>query len=376
MEGNYTNVIYQNEDEEDRVMFGSDFIVGIQVILEGHVQFYSTIILIAMDSLFVFVLLQKHMWSATSFLLSAIAVFDSIAAITCIPTALYIFLKDLNKPVPYGWCGFLYYKHVLQVTFHSASIWLTVVLGVFRYISVCYPFKATYWCTMRRAVIASSTSVFMAITINTPHWFVAVIQPMEYTNRNTSINGCLIINQWTSDVQTLIVLNIFLMCVDQLLPYLLLMGITCQLVFTMKSQSQRRAELGSRNTSTGTNTSSAMLLVILVAFLLVEIPFFIFTLWFIINKYINKNREFSPISYGDLWVITYTAVIISSTSNFCIHCCIGTKFRRTLKRLFPVSHKFGFCKNQVELVGVKNSENTHHIREAQDFELTKFSTAF
>jgi len=74
------------------------------------------------------------MRTPTNTLLVAMAVSDTLTGISPIPGYLYFYTWGGYKDwVPYHWC-YLYYcfSDHLPTIFHTASIWLTVALGVQR----------------------------------------------------------------------------------------------------------------------------------------------------------------------------------------------------------------------------------------------------
>jgi len=74
------------------------------------------------------------MRTPTNVLLVAMAVSDTMTGISPIPVYLYFYTwGGYEEWVPYHWC-FLYFclsEHVPTI-FHTASVWLTVALGIQR----------------------------------------------------------------------------------------------------------------------------------------------------------------------------------------------------------------------------------------------------
>jgi len=74
------------------------------------------------------------MRTPTNTLLVAMAVSDTLTGISPIPVYLYFYTWGRYEDwVPYHWC-FLYFclSEHLPTIFHTASVWLTVALGIQR----------------------------------------------------------------------------------------------------------------------------------------------------------------------------------------------------------------------------------------------------
>jgi len=80
------------------------------------------------------------MRTPTNTLLVAMAVSDTLTGLSPIPGYLYFYTwgRGYEDYVPYHWC-FLYFclSDHLPTIFHTASVWLTVALGVQRYWLLC-----------------------------------------------------------------------------------------------------------------------------------------------------------------------------------------------------------------------------------------------
>ena len=80
------------------------------------------------------VLLRPGMRTPTNVLLVAMAVSDTLTGLSPLPCYLYFHtLGNYVEWVPYSWC-YVYYclSEHLPTVFHTASVWLTVALGIHR----------------------------------------------------------------------------------------------------------------------------------------------------------------------------------------------------------------------------------------------------
>ncbi|KAK7498076.1 hypothetical protein BaRGS_00010664 [Batillaria attramentaria] len=130
--------------------YPKDFAIPIYGILWHPVA----VIVFLTNSLICIVLLKKHMRTAANILLVAIAISDMLTGLSPVPFLINFLATDrFWEFVPYECC---HMEEVLTqkipTIFHTASIWLTLGLGVQRYISVCHPFKARFWCSVKKTV--------------------------------------------------------------------------------------------------------------------------------------------------------------------------------------------------------------------------------
>jgi hypothetical protein len=59
----------------------------------------------------------------------------------------------------------------LSLTAQVASVYLTVLVSVERYVAVCKPFKARVWFSWRKSSLFSVAVIFFSILYNFPTWF-------------------------------------------------------------------------------------------------------------------------------------------------------------------------------------------------------------
>lgn len=79
------------------------------------------------------------MISPTNTILMAMAVSDLVVIATYIPFVIHNFMRrsaPLIDLFAYGWAVFTLLHAHISVVFHTISIWLTVLLAVWRYITV------------------------------------------------------------------------------------------------------------------------------------------------------------------------------------------------------------------------------------------------
>jgi len=119
------------------------------------------------------VLTRRALISPTNFLLTALAVADLFTMLFYIPYAAYFYCY--SRPVregrhPAAWIRYLLFNNGFNITAHTAAMWLTVSLAVFRYFAVCHPTVGVRVCTLRRARVAVGAVVASTIVFCSPNY--------------------------------------------------------------------------------------------------------------------------------------------------------------------------------------------------------------
>ena len=120
-------------------------------------------------------IVRKNMVSPTNSILTGMAVSDMCVIASYIPFAIHNFIRtETNEEVinAYGWALFTLFHAHFTVVCHTISIWLTVILAIWRYLAVrCgrdplfdqlvnlstyfrSPTNSKTWCSMKRAKYA------------------------------------------------------------------------------------------------------------------------------------------------------------------------------------------------------------------------------
>jgi len=95
--------------------------------------------------------------SPTNHLLTALAIADLLTMVSYLPYAVYFYCITVPDEVyghPIGWVVYLMFNTYFTITTHTAAMWLTVSLAVFRYLVVCCKQSVgAKLCSLRRAKV-------------------------------------------------------------------------------------------------------------------------------------------------------------------------------------------------------------------------------
>jgi len=128
------------------------------------------------------VLTRRALISPTNLLLTALAVADLLTMVFYIPYAAYFYCyarPDNSSRHPAAWIRYLLVNNGFNITAHTAAMWLTVSLAVFRYVAVCHPTIGSRVCTLRRARIAIVAVVVSTVVFCWPNYTMNRVVSLE-----------------------------------------------------------------------------------------------------------------------------------------------------------------------------------------------------
>ncbi|GAB1866194.1 FMRFamide receptor [Camponotus japonicus] len=326
------------------------------------------------------VLTRREMQSPTNMILTGLAVADLFVMIEYIPYAIHMYLYQRSRrdTFTYGWGVFvLFHSHFGQVC-HTISIFLTVILAVWRYIAVAHPQRNREWCTEKRTfLVIASTYICCPILciplyINTevrPHVEILDEQGMSINRRKfqqtandtvmslrSATNTTLYFVKLTETPMSNILKDVnfwIYSVVIKLIPCLALTVLSFKLLKVLLEAKQRRKNLTTKNTAIKmgngkehicekpkkkkrttdkerqTDRTTMMLLVVLLLFLLTEMPQGILGL-----LSATLGTEFFKTCYVMLGDVIDILTLINSAINFILYCTMSRQFRMTFNQLF------------------------------------------
>lgn len=316
--------------------------------------------------------------SPTNAILTGLAVADNLVMIEYIPFALHMYIlreRPIYERFNYPWAVYvLVHAHVTQV-FHTISIWLTLLLAIWRYISVAHPLRSRDWCTLDRALLAILLAYVISPAVCIPLYLTFTIQEQPYRPANGSeftlyllgtselakANSSLLenVNFWTYSV------------VVKLIPCVALTILSFQLIRALVSAKERRNNLKTKNSNIARDRPSTcaknpsgkesangekhdrttrMLLAVLFLFLVTEFPQGILALLSGI-----LGDEFFNNCYRHLGELMDILALFNGAINFILYCAMSRQFRQTFNRIFRprVLDKWN-ASNHAPLAGANN----------------------
>lgn len=264
------------------------------------------------------VLLRKPFRGTSSgLLLTILAIVDSgLLIVMLVPYCMSIWFGLYS----YGtdmWC---ISSHYLEALFKYLSPWTIVLITSERFYAVMWPLKASQNLSARRVGVAWVILAIVAATITSPYLFV--LRPFEggctYTEMSSDITK---ISLWIHAILA------FLLPVTWILA-------ANGIILTTLFRARRQRNNCTRNSRQAERSTTIMLVVVCIAFLLTTGPYSSFHVISMINPNIYTE------SIDTIWIINLANEVVdflypaNSAINFYLYCISGTKFRRTFVGLF------------------------------------------
>lgn len=311
--------------------------------IHGYVSVLVCVFGIIANIANIVVLNKKHMRSSTNVILMWLAVADLCTMMEYVPFALkfYIF-KDPDLEFPnnraYGWMCYLLFHADFSITMHSVSIWLTIMLAIFRFLYIFFPHKGSIYCSIKHAKIIIFTVFITAVLVCIPNYisnywrkiYVTIqnenVSVYTFTQRKDVDNRFVVIYEFNYWLQSILI---------KLVPCFLLTVLTILLITAvhkahkrhmhLKSQGMRRDDVEKHQEHFRTNV---MLLAVVILFLITELPQGILTLLMVFMEALHAEL-YSPL--GDILDIV---ALLNNAINFVLYCSMSQQFRTTFVATF------------------------------------------
>lgn len=326
----------------------------------GYIALIICLLGSAANSVNIAVLSRKEMTSCTNSILTGLAVADLLVMIDYIPLALHLYTKigsELNQN-SYGWAVFIYFHSIFSQTFHTISIWLTIMLAVWRYIAIKFPQKNQMLCNKRNTTLAIILAYAVCPVLCLPIYFAMNIKerlPSDTSNgTNVTLNYTSAANvsdpkqfiiEMTNNNDLLTAIFWIYSVFIKLIPCVVLSILSVLLIMKMKSSDRRRQKLLKKSAITTTEGEKArlnddgkkgggrtdrttrMLVALLGLFLATELPQALFGLLTAIAPHLFL------ICYYAFGEVMDLMALVGSAVNFVLYCSMSRQFRTTFTRL-------------------------------------------
>ncbi|XP_065209238.1 G-protein coupled receptor dmsr-1-like isoform X2 [Planococcus citri] len=300
----------------------------------------------------IIVFTRKSMISPNNLLFANLAIVDLFCIIAYMPRSWHEFIRlqkySVKEHRVYEWeMVSLHAWHIASI-FHGVSIWLTIMLAVWRYIAIAYPLREREWCSMKntRILIAAGYVVLPLIWI--PAYFDFYVGPLDtlldsdgYLTSNQTIGIPSTISKMQNRKLSkllrslhMTIYGIFL----KIVPTVVLAIYSYKLIAALLRAKKRRQELtasmyennaANSKQKQPTDRTTKLLLVVLALFFISEIPHGICCLLTAIY-----GSKFFLGCYLFLAEIFNTLTLFCTSVNFVIYYIMSQQFRNTFNELF------------------------------------------
>jgi hypothetical protein len=225
------------------------------------------------------------------------------------------------------------YSAILTNICLLASVWLTVMLAVERYIAICQPFLAARLCTVRISAVVIVVIFALSTVCRLPNfWDSRVAWYRDPAAGNISVAYI----ESTSLAYDSTYIAVYPWIVDgvvtSLAPFLLLVVLNASLVREVR-RSTRYLQRMHHSATTATSQReelqiSVMLIGIVIVFFICQAPLVVYTA-------VTSIRRLEPTA--SLTLFRHLAILLlalKSAVNFIVYCWFSEKFWTTFKRVF------------------------------------------
>ena len=278
------------------------------------------------NSVSIWVLRQDRESPVATFLLQALAFTDNFFLSLCF---IHFCINDLLtylgilRQLHITWWYIRIYTYPLIFIGQTATIWMTVLIAISRYIAVCVPYRASELCNIRRMKLAVTATLLASIIYNMPRFFE------KYLIKRTTRRGRV---RYTFDTTSMATsafyrigyFDIMYYVFSFVLPLLLLSFLNTRLIWAYRAVQRKRRALRSRTLDTHDHNITLVMIIVIVVFMLCNAPARISQIaW----KY--HSQECFSVAFF-ISAISNVLEILNSSTNFIIYCAFRRQFRTIL----------------------------------------------
>ena len=305
----------------------------------GYASVVISIIGILFNVLTITVLVSKDMRTPTNHLLTCLAVSDILTMLPYIPFAWHFYcppVYPLTHPekYTYHWIYFMVVVTQQTATTHTISIWLAVTLAGFRYTQIrssCPPGPLADQRRMKKVRVAGVLVYVLSVLVLIPAYMATEIVEQHgnnpRTNTNVTFYGLKNPQLGTSKVDKSTLIQVLIYAIlTKILPCFLILLFLGSLVHHMSVRmTRRRQRLSAARQQVNT---TRMLFVVLVLFLIVELPQGLLLVMSASLAGFHSNFYYS---LGEL--LDFLA-LLNNAVNFFLYCIMSQQFRDKFSSMY------------------------------------------
>ena len=235
------------------------------------------------------------------------------------------------------------------MTVQTITIWVTVLVGVNRYIAVCKPYSASRLCTVNQARKQLALVIILCILYNIPRFCEAKLTSMVDTTTNKTVLVPAYTALGDNKMYLIIYNNAMYMIFLLILPLIILTILNVRLIKALNALRQRRQQMQSARQQQDNNVTLVLIIVVLV-FTVCQAPALVNQiLW---NVLPNIARHCGHFQYY-YQRVSNMLVVLNSSVNFLIYFLFNTRFRQVLIQCI--------CKKNYKTIRATNSNHCRDV---------------
>lgn len=269
-----------------------------------------------------FLVLRKDLSTpVASFLLEVLAIADNVLLMLWI---IHYSIREsfrffgLASNFHYAWMYIRVYTFPVMYMAQTATIWLTVVIALNRYMAVCLPYKAPHLCNINNVYKGVAVVILFSIFYNLPRLFEIQIvlekagNTTEAAWRRTALGS--------NQIYNVVYVDAFYYMFSFVLPLLTLAFVNTRVTIAYQAIRQRKRRMTSRRQENENNITLVMIIIVLI-FMLCQAPARIVQLvWGYKYKHCETYQFY-------LIHISNTLEVLNSSINFVVYFMFRKRFR-------------------------------------------------
>ena len=274
------------------------------------------------NSLTVVVFWKGNFKSSTAFLFLSLSLIDSAVLLTVFTFCIvkldfYIDWLPNDLSVYLQVCGYpLFYMA------ETATIWVTVLIAVNRYIIVCLPLRASQWCTLSKVKIQLAVVLVLVVLYNIPHTVRYRVVHSSWNNGTSNETRIERMGQKSFPQFYYVYVGIMPLLMLVWLPLFILTLLTIRLIKAMKAHRRMQADMQRQHNQPDSSMTFALVIVVIV-FIICRAPLFILLVMSLLGRPSSVVMCYMDIIYS-------TLLSVNSAVNFLIYIVINRRFRNVL----------------------------------------------
>lgn len=281
------------------------------------------------------ILMAKDMRTATNYLLTFIAISDILTMFPYIPFVIHFYCpathpSDTPWRYTYDWTLYMCIMINLLATTHMISIWLAVALAAFRFSQIRSPCPSGPLAKDRRITqvkLAALMIYILSVIVLIPNYIYTEIEQVWLHESNTTVYVPKEQNLASPQTEYAVFTNILTYAIlGKMIPCFLILIFSGSLLYHMGVKAARRRQRLCANRQQANTTR--MLLVVLILFILTELPQGIMLLLSATVPGFYDN-VYNPL--GDL--LDFVS-LLNNAINFILYCLMSQQFRNKFFNIY------------------------------------------
>ncbi|XP_065209226.1 G-protein coupled receptor dmsr-1-like isoform X2 [Planococcus citri] len=346
-----------NETEDTSALCLQGFL-SIGTFYSENISGYADIPICIIGAVFnlfnVLVYTRKNMISPASTIFTHLSFIDLLVLLAYVPFSWQQYIRKKDEALPYKMVLFSLLCNDLSVLLHAISIWLTIMLAVWRYIAVVHPLKEVQWCNMKATRNLVATGYVLCTVLCIPLFSSQTIE--EEIENGQTVYLVVFRDNPVMYSLTFVIHGVLL----KLMPSLVLAFVSYRLIVTLLISKKRHHKLTSSSVLQKTpenikrkqkvDRSTKILLAVLGLFLIAEAPLGILGL---LNAIYRHSKYYE--CYDNLGRILDTVALINTSVTFVVYYLMSQQFKKTFESLFG---RFNSIYSRKDVIARRVSGNT------------------